>query len=77
MQLMNLVKPIEDMTDDELREQLRAIRHNRKVIRPAAQKHKEKVVKKESKAKTSKVEALIKNLTPEQIKQLLLNLGEG
>ncbi len=76
MQLLNLVKPLDQMTDEELRERLQTIRHNRSVIRPAAQKHKEKPQKDAAKKQASKVDTLLKNLSPEQIKQLLLDLGD-
>ncbi len=81
MQLSDLVKPIDQMTDEELRERLRDIRHNRTVIRPASKKIKVKAAKKKEKVVVSKaakkVDNILSGLTPEQIKQLLLDLGEG
>jgi hypothetical protein len=77
MQMQDLIKPLDQLTDEELQERIREIRHSRTVTRPAAQKHKEKAVKVKAKKETSKVDALLKNLSPEQIQQLLLGLGEG
>ncbi len=76
MQLPDLIKPLDQLTDEELRDRLKIIRHSRTIIRPAAQKHREKAVKVKEKKVTSKVDSLVKNLTPEQIKQLLLEFGE-
>lgn len=36
MQLLDLVKPIEQMTDDELLAHVQRMRHNRRIERPAA-----------------------------------------
>ena len=77
MQLHDLIKPLDQLTDDELRERLREIRHSRTVVRAAAQKHKEKPAKEKAKKASSKVDTLLKQMTPEQIQQLLLDLGEG
>jgi len=77
VQLKDLVRPIDQMTDDELRERLREIRHRRTVVRPAHQKKKAAPAKKAAKAKVSKVDAMLKSMTPEQIQQLLKDLGEG
>jgi hypothetical protein len=71
MQLTDLVKPLEDFTDEELIERLRTIRNNRNTIRPAAQKHAKKKEKKGSQGRVSKVESLLEGLTPAQIKELL------
>lgn len=76
-QLLDLVKPLDQCTDEELQERLRTIRHSRTVIRPAAQKHKEKPAKQAAKKQVSKVDALLKKMSPEQLQQLLLNLGDS
>jgi len=77
MQMRDLIKPLDQLTDEELQERIREIRHSRTVTRPAAQKHKDKAVKVKAKKETSKVDSLLKKMSPEQIKQLLLDLGEG
>lgn len=73
MQLQDLFKRMEDMTDEELQERLRQVRHNRKTVRPAAKAHAKRSANKETRADVSKAEQMIKKLglTPEQILELL------
>lgn len=52
MQMNDLIKPIEDMSDEELMESLRTLRHRRSVERPAAAK---KVKKAKEKGKTTRI----------------------
>jgi len=75
MQMRDLVKPIDQMSDDELREHIRAIRHRREVIRPARAKIVERAVKKESKVRTSKVDKLVSVLSEEERLKLIAALG--
>lgn len=75
-QLINLVKPIEDMSDEELAARLFDLRHRRDVVKPAAQAHKQKAVKKEAKKQSSAAEKLLLNLTPEQLTLLMKELGQ-
>ncbi len=75
MQLKDLVTPIRDLTDEELKEKLRSIRHNRTVVRPAAAKKTERAGKKESRAKVSAVDKLLDGLSPEQKAELIKQLG--
>ncbi len=75
MQLTDLVKPIEDCTDEELLERLRKIRHNRNTVRPAAKTHAKKEAKRGQQGRMNKVEKLLEGLTEEQRKQLILELG--
>lgn len=77
MQLDQLVKPMDDMTDEELLERLRQIRHNRTVIRPAALAHKKKAVTKGSQGRVSKLANLTAELTPEQKAALIAQLTGG
>lgn len=74
MQLLDLIKPLDQFTDDELRERLRVIRNNRTVTRPAAKAHAKKAAKKTSRAKVSKNEKLIEGLTEEQKLALIAQL---
>jgi len=74
MQLSDLVKPIDQMTDDELKESLRALRHRRTIERPAAAKHKAKAEKKEAAPKMAKVKNLLNGLSQEEMKTLLKQL---
>lgn len=71
MQLSDLVKPLEDMSEEELKDRLRAVRDRRENIRPARQKIKEKAAKKESKKKVSAVEKLLEGLSPADLEALL------
>lgn len=77
MQLSDLVKPLDQMTDDELKESLKELRHRRSVERPAAAKHKAKAEKKESAPKVAKVKNILAGLSPADIAALLKQLGEG
>lgn len=75
MQLENLVKPIDQLSDEELLERLRTIRSNRTSVRPAAKAHAKRAGRKGLQTRVSKVENLIAGLSPEQMQQLLLELG--
>ena len=76
-QLKDLVKPISDMTDDELLEQLRVMRHKRDVIRPAKVKHIERAETKVARKKVSSTEKLVANLSAEDKARLLRELTGG
>lgn len=71
MQLKDLVKPISDMSDEELMERLRTIRHNRNTIRPAAKSHAKRAAKKGAVTRIKKVDKLLEGLSREQILALL------
>lgn len=75
MQIHDLVKPLDQMTDQELLERVRQLRHNRETLRPASRKIAERAVKKTTKAKVNKVEGLLDNLTEEQRLALIAKLG--
>lgn len=74
MQLQDLVKPIEQQTDEELLARLREIRNNRNTVRPAAKAHAKRESKKGQQGRVKKVEGLLEGLTPEQIAELLSEL---
>jgi len=76
MQLIDLVKPIEACSDEELLARLRVIRSNRDTIRPAGQARAKRAAKKGSQGRVSKVESILMGLTDAQKKQLILELGE-
>lgn len=75
MQLQDLVKPIEEMTDEELRARLREIRHNREVVRPAAKKHVERAKKKGSVTRINKAADLFAGMSEEEKAELIKVLG--
>jgi len=76
MQLKDLVKPIDQQTDEELLARLRIVRHNREVLRPAAMKRAERKDTKVSRAKATATEKLLDNLTEAEREQLLAKLLE-
>lgn len=72
----SLIRPLEDMTDEELKAYLLEVRHRREVERPAAKarakKERAKVVKKQ----TAGVEKLLDKLNPEDLEALLKELAK-
>lgn len=77
MQLKNLVKPLDQLTDEELHERLRQVRHNREVVRPAAAKRTERAETKKSRGKVSAIEKLLAGLSDEDRAKLLSQLEGG
>ena len=71
MQLGDLVKPIEDMTDDELRERLQGVRQRQSVERPAAKARAAKKEKKETRKRLTPIQKLLEGLSEEEIQALL------
>jgi len=67
MQLDQLVKPLDEMTDEELVAYLREVRHRREVTRPAARKIVERAESKTSRGKMSAAEKLLVSLPPEEL----------
>ena len=53
MRIEDLFTPIDSMTDEELKERVRQLRHNREVARPVAKKAAAKAEKKEANKKMS------------------------
>lgn len=76
MQLKDLVKPIEESTDEELLERLRTIRHNRNYVKPAAKTHAKKRAKKGLQTKLNGLEAMLAALSDEDRAALLESLGD-
>lgn len=77
MQLKDLVKPLDQLSDDELMERLRATRHNREVARPVARRKATTAAKKESRAKLGKMEKMLAGLSDAEIQTLLKQLDNG
>lgn len=75
MQLHDLVKPIEDMSNEELQERLRSIRHTRTVVRPAAQNHVKKAKKKGMQGRIKKADDLLSQLSEADREALIKSLG--
>lgn len=81
VKLKDLQKPIEEMSDQELLERLRSIRHNRFTEKPAVKKREadaaEKEERKTTKKRTSQLDKLLAGMTPEQMQELLNKLQNG
>ena len=71
LQLDQLVKPIEEMTSEELISHLREIRKRREITRPAARKIVERAEGKVSRNKLSAAEKLLASLSEDERNQLL------
>jgi uncharacterized tellurite resistance protein B-like protein len=71
MQLQDLVKPIDEMTDEELRARLREIRHKREIVRPAAKKHIERAKKKGAVTRINKAAELFAGMSEEEKAELI------
>lgn len=77
MQIKDLIKPMSSMTDEELLERLRQVRHNREHVRPAARKHVERAEAKQSRAKVSNTDKLVAKLSDAEREALIKQLQEG
>lgn len=77
MQLKDLTKPIDQMTDEELMERLRVMRHNRTTVRPAAKAHAKRAAKKGAQTRINKVDKLLEGLSREQVLALLGEMDNG
>lgn len=77
MQLKDLVKPISEMTNEELIEHLRQVRQRRSVERPAHRAHVERAEKKVARAKGKKVDTVIGKLTDEERLKMIALLQQG
>lgn len=77
MQLLDIVKPIEQMTDEELAEKLRRVRHNRDFVKPSSRAIVKRAAKKASNKKVSSADKLIDSLTPEEKRALIMQLSQG
>lgn len=75
MQMKDLVKPIDQMSDAELLEHVRAMRHRRETIRPARAKIIERAEKKVTAKKVNKTMAAVENLSEEERLKLIALLG--
>ena len=76
MQLKDLVKPIDQLSDDELLDRLRTLRHKREVIRPAARKHVERAEVKVARKKVSELDKLVAGLSAADREALMKQLED-
>ena len=77
MQLFDLVKPLDKMSDEELMEHVRAMRHRRDSRRPVAVKKAARTEKKASQKKVSGVEKLLAGLSEAERNALIESLSQG
>lgn len=76
MQLKNLIQPLDKMSDEELQERIREIRHNRTTIRPAAKARESKTAKKGNVTRISKAESILATMTLEERKMMIEQLSQ-
>ena len=74
MRLNDLVKPIEEMSEDELHALLMDIRRRKTIERPATKARVQKAEKKEGRVKVSSVEKMLAKLSPQEREELLKQL---
>jgi len=74
MRLNDLIKPIDECTEEELMERLRRVRHNREVARPVAVAKATKEVKKSSVKKMSALEKLVEGMSEADREKLIESL---
>lgn len=77
MQLRDLVKNVATMTDEELQEHVRAMRHNKYVARPAAAKRRADEKKKVTRKTTSSIDKVINKMSAEDRAALIAELMKG
>ncbi|HEX6826449.1 MAG TPA: hypothetical protein VF077_09055 [Nitrospiraceae bacterium] len=75
MQIQDLIKPISEMTNEELQEKVRQIRHRREIARPVAAKKAERAEKKATQAKTKKLDKTLDALSEEELLAMIEKLG--
>ena len=78
MQLNDLYKPLSELTEDELKERIQKIRHNRTVERPAAKARTAraaKVGKKGTTTRMNQLHAMLAAMSDEDKKALLASMG--
>ena len=76
MQLKDLVKPIDEQSDEELLAHLRQIRHNREVYKSAVKKRAKKEETKASRGRVSKLEQLLASLPEDEREAFLRQLED-
>lgn len=76
MQLPDLIKPLSEMTDEEIQARIIELRHKRDVVRPAARKHAERAAKVGSQTKITKTADLLNGLSEADRAALIELLGE-
>ena len=76
MQIHDLIQTIDTMSDEQLLERVRAMRHRREVIRPASKAIAGKAVKKAAQAKVGKTDKLLGQLSEAERLAIIAMLSE-
>jgi len=76
-QLIELLHPISDMSDEELAQHIFKIREQKFVERPAAKKHKEKAERPAKQKRAKGIQHLLANMGEEEMAKLLEDLQNG
>ena len=76
MQTKNIVKRLDEMTDDELLDKLRTVRSNREVVRAASKKRIERADTKEARKVSKKMSTLFGSLSDEERQKLIEQLSK-
>lgn len=76
MQLPDLVKPIDQCTEEELLERLRRVRHNREIAHPVAAAKEARAEKKTSNKRMSALEKLVAGMSEADRIKLIDSLKE-
>lgn len=77
VQIQDLVKTIDTMSDDELLQRVREMRHRREILRPAAKARTERVEKKASRTRMKKTTDLLDDLSEADRLKLIEMLTAG
>ena len=75
MKLSDIVKHVSSMTEEELHEHVRSIRHNREVARLGKQAHTKRAAAKTSRKTAADINSKLESMSPED-RQALLELLE-
>lgn len=75
--LKDLTRNVSNMSEEELLEHVKQVRHNKYVAKPAVAKRVADVEKKEKNTQVRGVNKIIDSMTPEQKLALLKQLEEG
>lgn len=75
MQLQDLIKPLDEMSDEELRDRLREIRHNRTKAKPATANRTKRAAKVGGQGRLNEVTDMFANLSDEDRQALIKQLG--
>lgn len=76
MQMKDLIKPIHDMTDEELQDHLRTIRHKRTSVKKATTNRVARAAKKGATGRINKIDSIVSGMSEADKQQLILQLQQ-